>query len=147
MKKILLSTVLAAALAMPAAVRADGFVALGGVAAGIHYATEATMSGHSTDAGAAVHNGILGPVGNNGASGIGNVASPDALALAYDAATETVTVLGASAAARVMLVTMDGRSIICILTENALSLSNLAKGIYIVRVVDGTASATLKVAR
>lgn len=145
MKKLLFTTALVAALAVPAA-HADGFVAVGGAAAGVHYATEATMSGHGTAAGACVHNGILGPVDPESAAGIGTVATPAALTLAYDAALQTVTIYGASSAARVILVAMDGRNLPCILTENALSLSNLAKGIYIVRVVDGSASATLKVA-
>ena len=148
MKKNILSAIFAAvAIMMPGAAFADGFVAGGGVAEGCHFATEATVAAHSSTAGGySVHHGMLTPVDPASAAGIGSVAAPSSLSLSYDASTRTVMVLGASSSARVAVVAMDGRNINCILTDFTFSLSNLAKGIYIVRVADGDALATLKIA-
>ncbi|MBD5233773.1 MAG: T9SS type A sorting domain-containing protein [Bacteroidales bacterium] len=141
------SIIIAAAAMLPLAAFANGFVAIGGAAEGCHYAVEPTVAAYTASGAASVHHGILAPAAASDPAGIVAVAAPSALSLSFDSASATVSIHGASTSARVTLVAMDGRALPATLADGgSISLSNLAKGIYIVRVADGAACATLKIA-
>ncbi len=140
------SIIIAAAALLPLSAFADGFVAIGGAAEGCHYAAEPTVAAYTASAGALIHHGILSVAADSEGAGVVAVTTPSELSLSYDATGKTVTVLGASSAATSTIVSMDGRVLPCATAEGTISLSNLAKGIYIIRVADGAACATLKIA-
>ena len=141
------SIIIAAATLLPCTALADGFVAVGGAAEGCHYATESTVADYTESYAASIHHGILAPAATSAGAGIVTVTAPTELSLNYNSATRTVTISGAFSAAEVAVVAMDGRSLPCAIADGgSISLSNLAKGIYIVRVADGAACATLKIA-
>lgn len=144
-----IATALIALLTATAATAATGvgaFVAIGGESQNCHYALETAVAAHTAGTGMSVHHGVLWFSSKGANSGINDVTVNTGDALTFDGITLGAAGFGDNA--RVTVISMDGRTIAeTVVIDGTADLSALAKGIYIVRVVDANASAHIKIAR
>ena len=145
---IIHSILIAASFALPAAAYADGFVDVGGMAEGCHYASESVVAAYAADGAGTVHHGIIPANVGGDMSGIESVSDTRSISLSYDRATAALFVKGCRHAATLAVTGMDGRTVIRTAAgDGSVDLGSLAPGIYIVRVADTSASASIKIVR
>lgn len=149
MKRLYSLCLLAAAVAaLPLGASADGFAAVAGIGGNCHFTTESTLGSFTADEAGAVHHGALVPFTSGTSAAIATVDAAGRLSLAYDRASATLRANASTPAAEAAVVALDGRTVLDgTIAEGTLDLSALAHGIYIVRVTDTTASATIKIVR
>ncbi|MCM1067242.1 MAG: T9SS type A sorting domain-containing protein [Muribaculaceae bacterium] len=136
------------AMALTTGARADGFAALAGTGGNCHFSTASALASYTANEAGAVHHGALVPFIADAAASIGTVSAAGSLSAYYCRESSTLVADACSPEAIATVVALDGRTVLCgTMPEGVLDLGSLAPGIYIVRVADAAATATLKIVR